>query len=426
MKTFPRCSTFVSGFLLMSLLAPAWAQGPSRDAPVRAVAIRQDEFSSSKTFVGTVHPSKHAVLGSAVDGRVVEFKFEEGDLVEADQPVAELLTNTIKMQRDAALAELAVREAELEELEKGTRQLEIDQMEARMLAAKSRKDYMDLRRNRAVELYEKRGVTSKEVYDEAVSAADAAQQQYMDALKAFELAKEGPRKEQIAQAIARKDVQVAIVQELEDRIKKYTIRSLFKGYLVKKSTEIGAWATSGGAIAEVAKLDEVDVIANVPEQDVPHVRVGREVQVEAYAYPGRTFPGTVIAVIPQADIRARTFPVKVRVSNEFEGNQPVLKAGMMGEVTLQTSETKTGLLVPKDAVVLNRGAKVVFVVTSAEQGQVVTMVPVTLGIHVGSDIEVVGNLEAGMLVVTQGNERLRPGQAVTVLPETTQVSAGGG
>lgn len=421
MKTIRPITALVSGLMFASLLSSVWAQ-----SPVRVEEVQQREIASHKTFVGTVQAAKHAILGSAVDGRVVEFNFEEGDFIKANEPVAQLLINTISLQRDAAAAELQVREAELEELEKGTRPLEVEQMEARMLAAKSRKDYMKLRRDRAVELFEKRGVTSKEVYDEAVSAADAAEQEYMDALKAYELAVEGPRVEQIKQAEARKNAQAAIVQELNDRINKYTIRSLFDGYLVKKSTEIGAWANSGGPIAEVAKLDEVDVVANVPEQDIPFVRVGREVQVEVFAYPGRKFPGKVAAVIPQADIRARTFPVKVRVPNQFEDNQPVLKAGMMGDVMLQTSETKLGLMVPKDAVVLNRGSKVVYVVTPAEQGQVVRMVPVTLGIHDGSDIEVMGELEAGMQVVTHGNERLRPGQAVSVLPAAATASANGG
>jgi len=425
MKTISPRTAILCGLMFATSLSPAWAQGPSQASPVRAVPVQQREIASSKTFVGTVQPSKHAVLGSAVDGRVVEFNYEEGDFVEADKPVAQLLINTISLQRDAAVAELDVRQAELEELQNGTRPLEVEQMKARMLAAEARKEYMKLRRDRAVELYEKRGVTSKEVYDEAVSAADAAQQEYMDALKGYELAEEGPRQEQIKQAQARVAVQEAIVQELNDRINKYTIRSLFDGYLVKKSTEVGAWANSGGAIAEVAKLDQVDVVANVPEQDIPYVRVGREVQVEVFAYPGKSFPGKVLAVIPQADVRARTFPVKVRVPNQLEEDQPLLKAGMMGNVMLQTSESKQALLVPKDAVVLNRGSKVVYVVTSGEQGKIVRMVPVTLGIHDGSDIEVMGELEAGMQVVTHGNERLRPGQPVSVLPASTPTSTGG-
>ncbi|MEW4562854.1 efflux RND transporter periplasmic adaptor subunit [Bremerella sp. JC770] len=420
MNMYRPAHALLCGLILASLSPQAWSQ-----SPVRVVPVQQREVASYKTFVGTVQPSKHAVLGSAVDGRVVEFNFEEGDFVKANEPVAQLLINTISLQRDAAVAELKVREAELEELENGTRPLEVEQMQARMLAAQSRHEYMKLRRDRAVELYEKRGVTSKEVYDEAVSAADAAEQEYMDALKAYELAAEGPRIEQINQAKARVSVQEAIVQELNDRINKYTIRSLFDGYLVKKSTEIGAWANSGGAIAEVAKLDVVDVVANVPEQDIPFVRVGREVQVEVFAYPGRRFPGTVSAVIPQADIRARTFPVKVRVPNQFEENQPILKAGMMGDVMLQTSETKRGLLVPKDAVVLNRGAKVVYVVTPAEKGQIVRMVPVKLGIQEGTDIEVMGEIEPGMNVVTDGNERLRPGQPVTILPANAAATAAG-
>ncbi|MHC2066758.1 efflux RND transporter periplasmic adaptor subunit [Bremerella sp. T1] len=411
MKTNRSITALLGSVCCVALLSPAFAQ-----APVKTVPVQQRDIASYKTFVGTVRPTRHAILGSAVDGRVIEFNFEEGDRVEDGDAIAQLLTNTIGLQRDAAAAELSVREAELAELKNGTRIEEVEQMKARMLAAEARQRYLDLRRERAVELYEKRGVTSKEVHDEAVSAADAAAQEFMDAKKAYELSVAGPRPEQIAQAEARVAMQKAIVQELEDRINKYTIRTRFTGYIVKKSTEVGAWANSGGAVAEVAQLDQVDVVANVPEQDIPYVQIGREVEVEVFAYPGRKFPGKVLSVIPQADIRARTFPVKVRVANEFDQDQPVLKGGMMGNVMLQTSKTKTALLVPKDSVVLNGASKVVYVVSPSENGQIARPVPVTLGVSDGSDIEVTGELKPGMQVVTHGNERLRPGQPVTILP----------
>ena len=40
-------------------------------------------------------------------------------------------------------------------------------------------------------------------------------------------------------------------------------------------------------MAEVAALDEVEVIAHVVEQYVPHIRVGMQVSVEVPALPGR-------------------------------------------------------------------------------------------------------------------------------------------
>ncbi len=68
--------------------------------------------------------------------------------------------------------------------------------------------------------------------------------------------------------------------------------------------------------------------------------------------PDRVFTGRVALIIPEADARARTFPVKVRVENPPEDNGPLLKAGMYARVTLPTGPTQNALLVPKDALVL--------------------------------------------------------------------------
>lgn len=442
MKLYSHVASFLlSAPLLFAFLSTLHAQAPS--APVMVAPIVEHDIAAHKPFVGTIMPIKHAILGSAVDGRVIEFNYEEGDRVENGAAVAQLLTNTIELQRQAAAAELDVRQAELEEVQNGTRPEEIKQMEARMRAAEARVRYLNARRDRAVELYDKRGVTSKEVRDEAVSASDAAEQSLLEAKAAYELAVAGPRAEQIAQAKAQVAMQTAVVQELEDRIKKYTIRTRFDGYIVKKSTEVGAWASSGGAIAEVAQLDSVDLVANVPEQDIPYVQLGEEVTVNVFAYPDRQFVGKVFSVNPQADIRARTFPVKIRIVNQIIDGKPLLKAGMMGNVLLQAGQRKMAMLVPKDAVVLGGGSPMVFVVASGEPAKpeksAITMVgnpqgakpsltarpvPVKLGVSVGSSIEVIGDLKVGMKVVTQGNERLRPGQNVNIIDNGPTVSDG--
>ncbi|MFM8219183.1 MAG: hypothetical protein ACKOJF_09670, partial [Planctomycetaceae bacterium] len=55
----------------------AWAQGGP--APVRVARVSQREVSTGQPFVGTVTPSRRAVIGSAVVGRMVEFCHNEGD-----------------------------------------------------------------------------------------------------------------------------------------------------------------------------------------------------------------------------------------------------------------------------------------------------------------------------------------------------------
>ncbi len=109
-------------------------------------------------------------------------------------------------------------------------------------------------------------------------------------------------------------------------------------------------------MAEVAALDEVEIIAQVVEQYVPHVRVGMEVNVEIPAVGGDPLTGVVSAVVPQADVQARTFPVKVRVKNQLTEDGPLVKSGMYARVMLPTGDKQLAMLVPKDALVLGGAA----------------------------------------------------------------------
>ena len=394
----------------------ALAQGPPA-ALVAVAPVVEREVASAQTFVGTVMPLKMAIIGSAVDGRVIEYPLNEGDRVAEGETLAQLLTETIELEVEAAEAELELRKQQLAELENGTRPEEIEQARARMVAAQARGQYAKARRTRAENLYNQRQAMSEEERDEMIALAVEAEQAYLEAKAAYQLAVQGPRKEQIAQARAQVAVQQATANRLKDQLKKHTIVSRFPGYVIAEHTEIGQWVQQGDPVAEVAALDEVEVHAQVVEQYVPHIRTGTTVSVQVPSVPGPPLQGVVTAIVPQADVQARTFPVKVRVKNQVSEDGPLLKSGMYARVMLPTGARQTAMLVFKDALVLGGPQPVVFVVDGApangKQGKT-RPVPVQLGVAEGSMIQVTGALQAGQLVVVQGNERLHPGQDVRI------------
>ncbi|MEZ6073594.1 MAG: efflux RND transporter periplasmic adaptor subunit [Pirellulales bacterium] len=286
-------------------VTPVTYAQPNAAALVAVSPAIEEEVEVTQAFVGTVMPSKTAVIGSAVDGRVIEFPFNAGDRVEANEPLAKLLTDTAQLELTAAQAELDLRRQELAELENGTRPEEVEQARARRIAAEARKTFVAAKLKRTEQLYEDNQAISEEERDEVVSLAVAADQALIEAEKSLNLAELGPRDEQIAQARAQVAIQQAVVEQLEDRIVKHTIISRFAGYVTAEHTEIGQWLKRGDPVADVVALDEVEVVAQVSEQHVQSIRLGLVVQVEVPALPGRTFTGTVIAIVPQADVQAR-------------------------------------------------------------------------------------------------------------------------
>ena len=423
-RIWKRC--LVVGMILLHLgpIAPATAQppgGPPGQEPppsaIVAAPVVVRSVEAEQTFVGTVMPLRVATIGSAVSGRVVDCPFEEGDRVEAKQPLAQLLTDTITLEIVGAEAELDLRKQQLAELENGSRPEEIAQAKARMAAAEARRDFLDARYARMQSLRDTRGAVTEEEVEDAKSQSLEGQQIFAEMEAAYDLVMAGPREELIAQARAQVAIQEALVEKLRDQLQKHTIISRFPGYVVQKLSEVGQWVNPGDAVAEVASIDEVDVVVQVVEDYISFVRPGVDVTVEIPAIPDHQFVGKTIATIPQGDVRARTFPVKIRVANAIGTDGPLIKSGMYARASLPVAKKHEAIMVPKDAVVLGGPQPIVVVIEgAAAQGETGTpiTVPVKLGTSQGNLIQVTGNVQPGQMVVVQGNERIRPGQKVLI------------
>lgn len=397
----------------------AWSVGFAQQDPesVGVSRILERDVAAGQVFVSTIMPYKTAVIGSAVDGRVAEFPVNEGDPVSQGQKLAQLLTATIELELEAAEAELAFGRAELAELENGSRPEEIQQASAVMLAAKAAMEYQHKRRKRLDALFARNAVNDDEI-QLVISETVKAEQVFAEHQAAHKIAVDGPRPEKITQARARVAGQQARVDKLKDQIKKHTIVAPFDGYVVAEHTEEGQWVKQGELVAEVVALHEVEILAHVLENQVPHVKLGMSVRIEVPALPTELFTGTVARIVPQADLRSRTFPVKVRVRNLISDDGPLLKSGMLARAMLPTGSRRLALLVSKDALVLGGPQPVVFVVdTTSENARAgkARAVPVTLGVAEGRLIQVKGELSPDQLVVVRGNERLRPGREVSIV-----------
>ena len=186
----------------------------------------------------------------------------------------------------------------------------------------------------------------------------------------------------------------------------------------------------GAPVVDVVDLSKVDIQVLVLEDYIRHVPVGTPARIEIGALSDLAPTGHVALVVPQADLRSRSFPVKVRVDNVFEGDDMLFKSGMFARVTLPVGANETALLIPKDALVLGGPTPLVHVVDrvagNSTRGKT-RPVPVQLGVASDELIQVRGPLNVGDVVVTQGNERLMPGQEVQIvetIPIRSQLTLG--
>jgi RND family efflux transporter MFP subunit len=387
--------------------------------PVPVVVGRASTMAlaAGQPFVGTVVPARTSDVGSAVDGRLVDFPIADGQHVAEGEPIAGLLRGLLEIERAGALAELDRRRQLLAELQAGSRPEEVEQARAAVAGYEARLAYAKGRLARLDRLAA-RGTSTVDELQDAQTELQAIESQLRGGQAALALVEAGPRQEQIAQAAASVAVQEAEVDRIDDQLAKHTIRAPFAGWVVERFTEKGQWVTRGGLVARVAELDRVKVMAQVPEMSVRYLRPGAEVRLEFDAAPERAWVGHVARVIPQADLLSRSFPVEVVLENQITEGDPVLKGGMLARAWLPVGQTGTATVVPKDAVVLGTARPFVYCIdqTGTADGAslgTVRPVEVALGATVEGYVEVRGGVEPGEIVVTRGNERLRPGAAVS-------------
>ena len=387
-------------------------------APIYAARAVSEHFGPTQNYIGTIIPSRRAVIGSPVDGRVAGLPGQIGTKVEAMGVLAELLTVTVELELDAAKAELELRTQKWEELKAGALPEEKLQAEAEWLEAKANADYALKRWNRIQQLRSSGSAATSDQLQAAEAAKNAADAVLKQKKAARQLVLDGPRIEQKKQAEANVAMQQATVDKLTDQVRKHSIISRFEGYVVKEHTEIGQWVKRGDPVAEVVALDEVDVVVNVLENHIPFVAKNDLFSVTVVALDGRQVSAVVHAVVPDGDPRSRTFPVRLRIANTYDNGLPELKSGMLVQVALPTQESRKRVMVPKDSVVHSGDSKMVYVVEEDSKDALagpVKLVPVTTGVARGALVEITSELPAGSLVVTQGNERLRPGQRAQVI-----------
>jgi len=366
-------------------------------------------------------PPRRSIIGSAVDGRIIQMLVREGDAVHTSQMLAQLRTGTLAIELTRTQAELELRKQEMAELTNGSRPEEIARAKALVAGARARSDYSENRLRRARRTYERGAVLTLDQLEEVVSQTTVAAQDLIAAQADYQMMQEGPRRERIAQAAARIAMQVELVRQIEDRIALHTLKAPFDGYVVARHNEVGGWASSGEPIVEIIELDPVEVEVFVSEDFIAYVTPGMRAEVALASLPGKPLLGEVVHVVPQADLRSRTFPVKVQLRNPAQNNQPLIKAGMFARVLLATESSQERLLVPKDSLVLKQNGqqRLVYVIeppAAPNDPSRVRPVAVELGVSEGGWIEVIGDIQEGQSVVVKGNERLRPGQAVSIAP----------
>jgi HlyD family secretion protein len=334
-----------------------------------------------------------AQVSFKIAGRVESRPVDEGMYLEKGTLVAMLDTSDLKLQVDQRRAEWDAAKAALEALEAGSRPQEIAAAKAAMEKAAATLD--ELRNGtrpqdiavaeaalasakaddaRANDNYRRisalpPAATSADELDRAKSAYVMAREKMRQAAEQLNLAREGPRREQIEQAKAalaqarqqyemirigprKEDIDAgraraaqaeATFHLAEVTLGYATLRAPMSGVVLSKNIEPGEYVMPGTAIVTMGDLKNIWLRAYVNETDLGRVKLDQSARVTTDTYPGWVYQGRVSFISDQAEFTPKTVQTQqqrvklvYRIKIDIDNAKMELKPGMPADAVIDT------------------------------------------------------------------------------------------
>jgi membrane fusion protein, copper/silver efflux system len=193
-------------------------------------------------------------------------------------------------------------------------------------------------------------------------------------------------------------VPAATVRDIESTRKVSATTSVYApmdGVVTELATREGAAFAAGSTLFQITNLQSVWIDAQIPESQVSIVTKRAKAQASARAWPGKTFHGHVIELLPNVDPQTRTIGVRIEIANEDEQLTP----GMYVSVELTDRGDEEQLAVPSEAVIAT-GERTAIIV--AHEGGGFDVVNVVVGAEANGFTTIVAGLEEGQSVVLSG------------------------
>jgi len=180
-----------------------------------------------------------------------------------------------------------------------------------------------------------------------------------------------------------------------------TTRYVHPGALVGPGSGPGAMTP----IVQVQTLTRHRLVVPVPEYDAAGIPEGTEVSFSVPSYPGRVFKAPISRISHSVDVKTRTMPVELDVSDP----QGELTPGIFCEVSWPVRRAYATLFVPATAV--GSDLERTFVIRVRDNRA--EWVDVKTGAVSANLIEVFGDLREGDQVALRGTDELRPDTLVS-------------
>ncbi len=324
-----------------------YPEGPK----VRTITIGSELSNNSNGYAGTIHNGTETSLSFQVGGRVVQKNISIGDQVVAGQILGSLNSSDTANQVTTANA----------------------------------------------------GVSSAQsTYELAKTNAERYRQLYaQDAVSKIQL----DQMEQSLQVATAQLEQAQANLNISKNQYGYTILvAPSSGIITSTNFEPGQMVSAGQTVGTLAVGRELEAVIALPEQEMEHVYIGMPARITFWALPNTRVDGVIKEISPVPDSVARTYTVKVSLTNPPD----TVQLGMTVNCVL-LSQKDSIITVPLTSLIKGENnTSQVFVVRDNKA----VLVTIKTSQFSDNSVIVTDGLSKGDVVITAGTQQIKDGETV--------------
>ena len=348
----------------------------STAVPVRVMKVVAQDLPRYVVGIGSVLSLHSVVIRPQIDGILTRLLVKEGQLVKAGDLLATIDDRSIRASLDQAKAQLGESQAQLQ------------------VAQVNLKRYKELSIDDGV---------SKQTYDQ--------QQALVNQLKATAQGDQA--------AIDSAKVQLSYTQIRSPVTGRVGIRTVDEGNFLRMSDTQGLFS--------VTQIDPIAIEFSLPQQMLPTLQglLAANAPASVDAYLGADTEGKNSQLLGEGhlsliDNQISSTTGTLRAKAEFSNSTQKLWPGQLVTIKIQTALDRNALAVPPTVVQRGLDSHFVYRVT----GDKVEIVPVQV-VYQDSDRVILKGIQAGDVLVSDGQSRLKAGAQVEILkapPQTIQTA----
>ncbi len=353
-------------FILFFSVKPISAQ---QQTLIEIDKIRLETLNQEIPIIGSLKSKKITDIMAPVEGKIDNVYVEEGDIVKKGQLLAKIDIKNYEYLHNIAISNeiKASSNYEISKLETFNNKLDLD----RMLALKNSSAF------------------NQSKYDKLNTLNDI--------LKS---------KEKVA--LSELNVSQNLKNIAKLNLNKSNTKALYTGIIEEKYIEEGEFVSTGNKMFQLISNDQLEVVAEVPSFRTFNLSLGKNVKFSTT--DGLELNGIVRAIGKKENSKTRT----VKLFLDFDNKKNKLNRNLIIDenvnILIPISSNQNYLTIHKDAILKREGLSLAYIVKEKK----VEIRPLKLGEAVGNRFIVLSGIKENDITVIKGNERLRPGQSVSI------------